>query len=174
MPVRTRWIVLHHSLRSKLERRLRRIDDASMRMRYLIVLHADRAVPKAQIARMLACCRQTVDRVINRFAEFGQAGLVDRREDNGERKADKHYLSTLKWILESSPPDFGHRRPTWTHRLLIDTVASYAGVRISPRTMGRVLKLLRVRRGRPKPIAPCPWPKKRRKALIAAIESLVS
>lgn len=144
-----------------------------MRLRYLIVLQADAAVPKVQIAKALGCCRQSVDRVIRRYSELGEAGLLDRREDNGQRKVSRHYVSILKWILESSPQAFKHRRPTWTQRLLIETAADYTGVRISRRTMGRLLKELKVRRGRPKPLAPCPWPKKRREAVIAGVKSLI-
>ena len=44
MPKRTRWIVLHHYVRSKLLRMTQRIDDAATRTRYLIVLHADRSL----------------------------------------------------------------------------------------------------------------------------------
>jgi transposase len=171
--MRTRWIVLHHNLRSKLRRKLRRIGDAALRVRYLIVLHADAAMPKARIARAVGCCRQTVDRVIARYNQVGEAGLVDRREDNGQAKVTTYYLSTLKWILESSPQTFGHRRPTWTQQLLIDTAASYTGIRVSKRTMGRVLKELKVRRGRPKPLAPCPWPARRREAAISAVKQLI-
>jgi transposase len=99
--------------------------------------------------------------------------LIDRREDNGQRKADTGYVSMLKWILEYTPQDFGYRRPTWTHRLLIDAVARFTGIRISRRTMGRLLRALGVRRGRPKPLAPCPWPGRRRKAVICAIKTLI-
>jgi transposase len=173
MPRRTRWIVLHHKLRAKLQRKAGSIRDATTRVRYLIVLHADQSMSKSQIARAVGCCRQTVGRVINRYCELGEAGLMDRREDNGEPKVTTHYLSTLKWILESSPQAFFHRRPTWTHQLLIDTAANYTAIRISKRTMGRVLKDLKVRRGRPKPLAPCPWPRKRREAAIRAVQTLI-
>src|SRR6266536_3657157 len=173
MPLKTRWIVLHHKLRSKLQGKAASVRDAATRVRYLIVLNADQSIPKSQIACALGCCRQTVNRVINRYHELGEAGLMDRREDNGEQKVTTHYLSTLKWILESSPQAFFHRRPTWTHQLLIDTAADYTGIRISKRTMGRVLKELTVRRGRPKPLAPCPWPRKRREAAISAVKMLI-
>src|SRR5713101_1807846 len=123
MPKRTRWIVLHHNVRSKLQRKAASTADAATRVRYLIVLQADQAMPKTQIARALGCCRQTVDRVIHRYNDLGEAGLLDRREDNGQQKVTTHYLSILKWILESSPQAFSHRRPTWTHQLLIDTSA---------------------------------------------------
>jgi hypothetical protein len=111
--------------------------------------------------------------VINRFLELGEAGLIDRREDNGDRKVNKQCLSMLKEILRDMPRALGHRRPAWTQRLLIDTMATYTGVHVSRRTMGRLLGTLGVRRGRPKPIAPCPWPKKRRQAVITAIQSLI-
>ena len=171
--MRTRWIVLHHNVRSKLRHKAGGVRDADTRRRYLIVLHADRAMPKTQIARALGCSRQTVDRVIDRYNALGLAGLIDRREDNGEHKIDKHYLSTLAWVLESRASDFFHFRPTWTQQLLIDTAWRYTGVKVSRRTMGRALKMLKVRRGRPKPLAPCPWPAKRREAVITAIKSLV-
>ena len=171
--MRTRWIVLHHNVRSKLQRLARRTGDAALRIRYLIVLHADRAMPKSAIAVAVGCSRQTVDRVINRYLDVGEAGLIDRREDNGDRKADTIYVSMLKGILGCSPQDFGYRRPTWTHRLLIDAVARFTGIRISRRTMGRLLRVLGVRRGRPKPLAPCPWPYRRRKAVISAVKTLI-
>jgi transposase len=173
MPLRTPWIVLHPQTRAKLRRKLRRVTDAATRTRYLIVLHAADGMAKSQIARAVGCCRQTVDRVVGRYKELGEAGLLDRREDNGRRRATRHYLSTLKWLLDSSPQAFGHRRPTWTQRLLIDTAASYTGVRVSRRTMGRVLRELKVRRGRPKPLAPCPWPAKRRQAVVSAVKTLI-
>lgn len=152
---------------------MRRCRDADLRCRYLIVLHAADAMPKTHIARASGCCRSTVDRVIARYQELGEAGLIDRREDNGPHKVEKHYLSTLKWILQYTSGDFLHRRPTWTQALLIETAALYTGIRVSKRTMGRVLKRLKVRRGRPKPVASCPWPARRRNAVIAAVKALI-
>jgi transposase len=40
-------------------------------------------------------------------------------------------------------------------------------------TMGRLLKRLKVRRGRPKPTAPCPWSEAARKQRVAAIHALI-
>jgi transposase len=94
---------------------------------------------KSAIARALGCSRQTVDRVIRRYRGLGEAGLMDRREDNGSRKVDTFYISILQGILNRGPQDFGYRRPTWTHRLLIDVARQATGIRISRRTMGRLL-----------------------------------
>jgi transposase len=142
-------------------------------VRYLIVLRADRGHSGKRIARELGCCCATVSRAIRRYEALGEAGLIDRRQDNGQAKADDLYARTVAWILESSPQDFFHRRPTWTRRLLIDTAKTCTGVAVSPTTMGRLLKRLKVRRGRPKPLAPCPWSQTARKKRIAMIHALI-
>lgn len=169
----TRRIVLHPRTRAKLQCRARRCRDADTRVRYLIVLRADRGHSGKRIARELGCCCATVSRTIRRYQTLGEAGLIDRREDNGQAKADTLYARTVAWILQGSPQDFLHRRPTWTKRLLIDTARQYTGVSVSPTTMGRLLKRLRVRRGRPKPLAPCPWGETARKKRIAMIHALI-
>jgi transposase len=142
-------------------------------VRYLIVLRADRGHSGKRIARELGCCCATVSRTIRRYQSLGEAGLIDRREDNGRAKADDLYAQTAAWILESSPQDFSHRRPTWTKRLLIATAKAYTGITVSLTTMGRLLKRLKVRRGRPKPLAPCPWGETARKRRVAMIHALI-
>ena len=75
-------------------------------------------------------------------------GLIDRREDNGQTKADGLYADTVAWILVSSPQGlFSIARPTWTRQLLIDTAKRYTSVVISRTTMGRLLGKMKVRRG---------------------------
>ena len=169
----TRRIVLHPRTRAKLGRKARRCRDADTRVRYLIVLRADRDHSGRRIARELGCCCATVSRTIGRYETLGEAGLVDRREDNGQAKADDLYARTVAWILDGSPQDFFHRRPTWTRRLLVATARAYTGVSVSPTTMGRLLKRLKARRGRPKPLAPCPWSETARRTRVAMIHALI-
>ena len=170
----TRGIVLHPRIRAKLERVARRCKDADTRIRYRIVLLSDQGWSGTRIAKALGCAPSTVSRTLSRWLCYGEAGLIDRREDNGEVKADDLYARTVAWILESTPQAFFHRRPTWTRRLLIDTARRYTGgVTVSVTTMGRVLKKLKARRGRPKPTARCPWGEKARKTRVAAIQALI-
>jgi transposase len=171
--MKTRRIVLHGQTRAKLERVAKRCKDAGRRTRYRIVLLAAEAWSGRRIAKALGCCPATVSRTLDRFECYSEAGLIDRREDNGHTKADDLYAQMVAWILESTPDAFFHRRPTWTRRLLIDTVKSYTGVVVSVTTMGRLLKRLKVRRGRPKPTAPCPWSERARKIRVAAIHALI-
>jgi len=169
----TRRIVLHPRTREKLQRIARRCKDADTRVRYRIVLLTADGWSGKKIARALGCSCSTVSRTLSRWEIYGQAGLIDRREDNGQAKADDLYAQTVRWILESSPRDFFHRRPTWTRRLLIRTAADFTGVTVSTTTMSRLLKRLKVRRGRPKPDAPCPWSESARKRRVAAIHALI-
>lgn len=171
--MKTGRIVLHHSTREKLQRDGKRCKDADTRVRYRIVLLIDQGVSGNQVARALGCTASTVSRTLSRWEKYGQAGLIDRREDNGSVLADELYVRTVAWILESGPQEFFHRRPTWTQGLLIETARRYTDVTVSSTTMGRVLKRLKARRGRPKPDAPCPWSKSARKKRMEMIHALI-
>jgi transposase len=171
--MKQRRIVLHPQTRAKLQRDAKRCKDADTRIRYRIVLLAGQGWSGRRIGKALGCAISTVSRTLDRFELYGQAGLIDRREDNGQAKADALYARTVAWILESSPQAFLHRRPTWTRRLLIATAAAYTGVTVSLTTLGRLLKKMKVRRGRPKPLAPCPWSKSARKRRVNLIHALI-
>jgi transposase len=172
--MRTRQIVLHPQTRAKLERVARESKDADTRVRYLIVCRSAQGWAGTRISTALGCARSTVTRTLDRYAALGEAGLVDRREDNGRPLADAAYVAVVRWILAGTPHDFLHRRPTWTKALLIDTARAYTGgVTVSKTTMGRVLRSIGARRGRAKPTAPCPWPKRRVNRRMAMIRALI-
>lgn len=166
-------IELHPQTRKRLERKSRRTNDARLRTRYLIVLRAEQGWAGAKIAEALGCGAATVSRVLTRWRIWGEAGLVDRREDNGSARADEEYAKWVLWALEMTPRYFLHRRTTWTRKLLIETVSWYTGKKVSVTTMGRLLKELKVRRGRAKPTARCPWSKARKRRRIEEIHDLV-
>lgn len=154
-------------------RRLRKLTDGRLRQRYLIVYHRLQGANPTTVARCLACPRQSVYRVWARFTAEGEAGLVDRREDNGEVKVDEAYLGRLRDLVRGTPPDFGWRRPTWTRELLIRQMALDTGVQIAPSTMSRALKAIGARRGRPRPTVKCPWSKRRRERRVWALRALM-
>jgi transposase len=169
-----RRIVLRGRQRQRLLRRARRTGDADLRVRYLIVIHSAEGWSIRRITTALGCSASTVSRTRNRWHEAGgEAGLVDRREDNGPAKVDELYVATVRWILQFAATDFFHRRPTWTQDLLIETARRYTGVSVSRTTMGRVLATIKARRGRPKPLAPCPWSLARKNRRLALIRGLV-
>jgi transposase len=126
------------------------------------------------IAKTRLCSTSQVYRLAQRFVEEGLPGLADHREDNGETKADEHYQSVLLDVVAgSSPRDHGYRRPTWTQELLVLVLEKKTGIRISTSTMSLVLRRLKIRLGRPKPIVGCPWRKSRRTRRIRQIKRLI-
>jgi transposase len=173
--MKARTIVLHPQTRARLKRVARGCKDADTRVRYLIVVRSSEGQSGRRISQTLGCSPSTVSRTLNRYAASGEAGLIDRREDNGAAKADALYVETVRWILQGTPQDFLHRRPTWTKALLIETARQYTGgVTVSRTTMGRVLNRIGARRGRAKPTAPCPWSKARKNRRMAMIRTLLN
>ena len=166
-------IVLPGRQRESLLAWARRCKNAALRTRIMIVINSADRKSQVEIAQALGCSRSTVYRVRQRWRDGGRGGLIDRREDNGQTKADDLYADMLLWVLSSSPQDHGHRRPTWTQALMIRTVAYYIGVRVSGSTISRLLSRLGVRRGMPKPIVGCPWSKAAKNRRLAMIRKLV-
>jgi transposase len=148
---------LRGSFKEKLRRHLRACRDARLRIRYLIVIALANGQRPAQVANTLQVHRSTVYRVAQRFREQGEAGLFDRREDNGEAKVDEAYLDALYRAVSNFPQAYGWRRPTWTRELLVETLLRQTRVRIHVATMSRALRRLGARRGRPRPVVRCPW-----------------
>ncbi len=162
--------------RVKLEiRRLRRqTPDAGLALRCQIVLHAAKDRSSRVIAEAVGCSRSWVSRVLERFQWIGVAGLMDRREDNGTLKLDEWYLDRLYAVVEGRPSDHGFPRPTWTRELLVRVMTRLTGVKIHVATMSRALKAIRARRGRPRPVVCCPWPKARKQRRLRALRRLAA
>lgn len=147
------------SVKERLLRHLRRCRNASLRVRYLIIVNLLNGRGAYETADALGIHNTTVYRIAKRFARYQEAGLLDAREDNGQEKLSEVFLGILDKIVRGSPQDYGWRRPTWTRELLVKTMARETGVRIALTTMSRALALIRARRGRPRPRVRCPWPK---------------
>ena len=158
----------------KLQKKARKCQDARLRTRYLIILNLAEGVSPSATARVLHVARNTVYTVARRFREAGEAGLVDRREENGERKLDQDYLGLLYELVESSPREHGWRRPTWTREMLVETMFEKTGVRVHVSTMSHALKRIGARRGRPKPTVACPWSKRAKNRRLRKIRKLLA
>jgi transposase len=159
--------------KQKLIRRMRKCRDAGLKTRYLIIVNLFRR-SVTQTATALHIARSTVYRVAARFREFGEWGLWDRREDNGESKLSEHVLAELDRIVRDTPQDHGWPRPTWTRELLVATLRQRTGVRLHVATMSRALALIRARRARPRPTVGCPWSARRKNRRLHAIRELLA
>jgi transposase len=147
--------------------------DAGLRVRCKIILALVRGNAPVDLIRSRMAASSLVYQVMHRFIEQGLLGLADRREDNGDPKVTEEYEAEMLAVVASSPRKHGYRRPTWTQELLILVLRKRTGIRISRTTVSRVLKRLKIRLGRPKPIVGCPWKKRRRIKRLREIRRLI-
>lgn len=164
-----RWID-----KERLVKRMRRCRDARLKGHYLVIVNLFDGRSMRETAKALGIAPSTVWRVARRFREQGEVGLLDRREDNGDLKLDKDYLSELYDVVRSNSEDYGWRRPTWTREMLVKTLKEQTGLAIHLSTMSRALKMIRARRGRPRPTVGCPWSKRRKNKRIRSIREMLA
>ena len=165
----------------KLSRRERKIarsyakgsSDAGLRVRCKIALALVRGNCPAVVIQSGMASSSLVYEVMHRFIDQMLLGLVDRREDNGQSKVTEEYEAEVLAVVPGSPKKHGYRRPTWTQELLILVLHKRTGIRISRTPMSRLLKRLKIRLGRPKPIVGCPWKKRRRMKRLREIRKLI-
>ncbi len=160
--------------KGRLVDRVRRCRDAGLKTRYLIVMNLSDGRAVGETARAQEVNRSTVYRVARRFREQGELGLLDRREDNGDRKLDERFLRALYEVVRGTPPQHGWQRPTWTREMLVETLYKRTGMRVHVTTMSRALHMIRARRGRPRPVVGCPWSKQAKNRRLAMIRGQVS
>lgn len=157
----------------RLVKRMRKITNAPMRNRYAIILNLAEGRSIADTARALGVSPRTVERVRSRFWCHGEAGLVDRREENGTRKLDEFYLQTLYDVVASSPHAHGWLRPTWTREMLVATLKKLTGVALHVTTMSRALRQIGARRGSPKPTVDSTWSNRAKNRRLREISRLI-
>lgn len=168
------WKSLSRRERRNVRNRAKHCIDAGLRNRCKVIMSLVSGNGARAIAKLGLCSTSQVYRVAERFAQSGLVGLADHREDNGQIKADERYQAVLLAVVgQSSPPQYRYRRPTWTQELLILVLETKTGIRISRTTMSRLLKRLKIRLGRPKPIVGCPWKNRRRRRRIRVLKRLV-
>lgn len=166
-------ICLGRSCNRRFRKKARQSEDSKLARRYLIITNLDEGRTVSDTARALGVSETTVRRVRKRFMECGEAGLIDRREENGNRKLDEQYLGMLHEVVESSPQKHGFRRPTWTREMLVKVLKRKTGVQVDVSTMSRALAQIGTRRGRPKPTVECPWSKAAKTRRLRQIDELL-
>lgn len=165
---------VRHSVKERLGKMLGKCRNAGTRLRYLMIINVINGRSARETEKVLHVHHTTVGRVVERFRRYGEAGLQDGRGDNGADKLGEGYLQRLHTIVSKSPDVYGWRRPTWTRELLIETMVRLTGVRIHVTTMSRALALIKARRGRPKPIVGCPWPKAAKTRRLRQLQRLTA
>jgi transposase len=165
---------LRYSAKQRLLKHLRRCRTAGLKTRYLIIVNLLSGRSAEVTAEVLGVGRSTVYAVAQRFRTAGEAGLVDRREENGPHKLDERYLATLYEVVRSDPTDHGWRRPTWTREMLRETMRRKTGVRVHVATLSVALRRIGARRGRPKPTVGCPWSPRAKARRLRVLQDLLA
>jgi transposase len=164
---------LRISVKQRLLKSLRGCTSARLKTRYLIIVLLDEGRSADHIARTLKVHRDTVYRVAKRFGEHGEFGLLDRRAGNGPGKLKGTFLETLDRLVRSCPQEHGHRRPTWTRVLLVQTLVKLGYPQVHVATLSRALRQIKARRGRPRPTVGCPWEGRRKANRLYRLRRLV-
>ena len=178
---KSKWIeFVNHQFKNlprRLQRELRqdgqRHADVKYNVRNNIIMNLISGHSLSSIQRHLYCSYSTIQRVAERFVRDGVAGLVDRREDNGETKITEEHEAFLLQASAVTPQEYGFARPTWTLELFIEVLDSEMGVRVSTTTMSRVLARLQISPKRPKPIVLCRWEKRKPQRRLRQIARLL-
>lgn len=82
-------------------------------------------------------------------------------------------MQRLAELIEDVPQSFGWTRTTWTRELPVRQLRRETGVKVGVTTLGRWLRGLRARWGRPKLYVACRWPRRQRARRMAEIARLL-
>lgn len=136
----------------------------------MVLLNSDgETAPK--IARKLNRNPHTVRTVLRRYIERGVDGLRRRRSPGRPAVVGNKAKPILEEILQKTPQDYKHPQQCWTKELLIEVCEKEFGVRISKRSMVRVLHAAGYSWKRPQKTTPAHAPSKESKK--AAVEELI-
>jgi len=166
--------LLSRPRRRELARIGRKSRDPATCLRFLMVAKLTAGLSRNETARHLGVAVSTVVSTARRYVALGVAGLIDRRRGNGSPKVDDNYRLSLSALIYQSPQDFGWRRPTWTRELLLLEMERRGFPRVAVCTLGRALRSVGARFGRPKPVVLCPWRRERRLRRLAELRDLAA
>jgi transposase len=166
-------ITLSRHVRRRLEKAARKSRDALYRTRIQIVLHYNQDWGCDRIATALGCTPAHAIRTARRFVEGGEDSLIDGRHENGEAKVDEDSLQALREMIDQQPEDFGWARSTWSRELIRKTLFRELGLRVSDRTVGRMLVDINARYGVARPTPKLEWSKARKSKRVRQILSVV-
>ena len=125
--------------RAEVEAAYNATDDAETRLRYQMVLLADRGKTAPEIGQLTVRSHETALRVVRRFAAGGLAAVPRRRGPGVAPTVTGAWRAELLRVIELSPRAVGVDSAVWTTRLLADYLGRATGVAVSLETVRRHL-----------------------------------
>lgn len=114
-----------------------------VRQRSHIVLLSAQLESQAEIARVVGCSLDSVQRTLKLYCRRGRSGLrgpVRLRHSHARRTLG--WLKALAEAMQRGPEACGVKRPTWTAPLLAQYLTEQTGVAVGEATVRRGLKSL--------------------------------
>lgn len=160
--------------RRRILNKARKTGEVLVIRRALIVVNVAAGRAASETAEAVGCAKSHVYDVLAGFEKHGWAALLDGRRNNGDLKATADFRRVVRGLVDQSPQDYEYLRPTWTRELLAAVAAEQTGVVVSVCVMGRVLRAIGARRGRPKPVVECTLSDRQRRRRLALIRELIA
>lgn len=139
-----------------------------------IVTNAAAGRSAVETADAVGCARSHVYATVAAFEADGWLALLDGRSRNGNLKANDDFRRVVRCLVDQSPRDYAYLRPTWTRELLVAVAAEQTGIEVSVCVMGRVLRAIGARRGRPKPVVEGSLSERQQRRRLAFLRGLIA
>jgi transposase len=132
----------------------------------MVLLSAEQGLTPGEIAVIVRHNDQTVRNWLKRYQAEGIPGLEDAPRSGAPGRVTAAYKEQLVTTVRQRPRSLGQPYSLWTLQRLADYMAEEAGIRVSPRSVGRYLKAADIVLSRPQHKVSSPDPeyevKKRR------------
>jgi transposase len=144
---------------AELDHAYRSSPNARLRIRALMVLlAAEQGLVAAQIAPLVRLDEETVRRWLRRYQAEGLEGLADWPRCGAPPKVTAEYRKQLLSVVRRRPRSLGLPFSLWTADRLADHLAEETGIRLSPRSIYRLLQAGGIRLSRPQHTITSPDP----------------
>lgn len=148
--------------KSELELLYRQTRDVRIRERtQIILLASEQGMTAPEICKIVRRNDQTVRLWIKRFNAEGIAGLYDEPRPGAPPRVTSAYRERLQDVVRQRPRALGQPYSLWTLPRLADFMAEESGIRVSVRTVGRILAAYDIVLSRPQHSVTSPDPEYR-------------
>jgi transposase len=145
--------MIHVQLNDKQRQELRllaRQETGHVSERIHFVLLSDQGHSPSEIARIFNYCEATVRFWLNRYLEYGVAGLYDDPRSGRPHKVTQQVEETVVKMIQDDPLKEGNLATFWTVPMLVLALVNKLGVTLSVSSVRVMLQRIGLRWGRPR------------------------
>ena len=139
MPKRLTIPAVDEGTLTELRARYDATDDADLRLRYQMILLAHHGRSVAEIATIVFRSRDTVERVLRRWAASGLDAVPRRFAPGSAPTITPAWTAELLRVIELDPHEVGVDRASWTTGQLAAYLATHTGIAVSDETVRTTL-----------------------------------